>query len=177
MNRVSISELIVALEDGAPLRDALASALGDDRLAVFYWLDQRQGTAHGGWVDPQGHAAGEPSAGDGRSVKLVEQDGTRIAAIDYDAALDGEPELLDAVTAAVGLALRNDRLQAELRAEVEFWDTVTNTVPSLLVTVGTDGAIRNLNAAAVDVAGYGEKDDVIGRDYLAVLPPTDRATN
>ncbi|HJR93966.1 MAG TPA: PAS domain S-box protein [Gaiellaceae bacterium] len=175
MNRVSISELIVALEDGAPLRDALASALGDDRLAVFYWLDQRQGTAHGGWVDPQGHAAGEPSAGDGRSVKLVEQDGTRIAAIDYDAALDGEPELLDAVTAAVGLALRNDRLQAELRAEVEFWDTVTNTVPSLLVTVGTDGAIRNLNAAAVDVAGYGEKDDVLGRDYWDVfIDPSER---
>ena len=175
MNRVSISELIVALEDGAPLRDALASALGDDRLAVFYWLDQRQGTAHGGWVDPQGHAAGEPSAGDGRSVKLVEQDGTRIAAIDYDAALDSEPELLDAVTAAVGLALRNDRLQAELRAEVEFWDTVTNTVPSLLVTVGTDGAIRNLNAAAVDVAGYGEKDDVIGRDYWDVfIDPSER---
>ena len=47
MNRVSISELVVALENGAPLRDALASALGDDRLAVFYWLEQRQGTSRG----------------------------------------------------------------------------------------------------------------------------------
>jgi PAS domain S-box-containing protein len=176
LNRVSISELVVALEDGAPLRDALASALGDDRLAVFYWLDQRQGTSRGGWVDPQGHAAGEPSPGDGRSVKLVEHEGTRIAAIHYDAALDGEPELLDAVTAAVGLALRNDRLQAELRAEVAFWDTVTNTVPSLLVTVDTDGAIRNLNAAAVDVAGYGEKDEIVGRDYWDVfIDPPERA--
>lgn len=176
MNRVSISELVVALENGAPLRDALASALGDDRLAVFYWLDQRQGTSRGGWVDPQGHAAGEPSAGDGRSVKLVENDGTRIAAIDYDAALDGEPELLDAVTAAVGLALRNDRLQAELRAEVAFWDTVTNTVPSLLVTVDTDGAVRNLNAAAVDVAGHREKHEIVGRDYWDVfIDPSERA--
>ena len=176
MNRASISELVVALENGVPLRDALARALGDDRLAVFYWLDQRQGTSHGGWVDPHGHAAGEPSASDGRSVKLVENDGTRIAAIDYDAALDGEPELLDAITAAVGLALRNDRLQAELRAEVGFWDTVTNTVPSLLVTVDTDGAIRNLNAAAVDVAGYGEKDEIVGRDYWDVfIDPSERA--
>ena len=176
MNRVSISELVVALENGAPLRDALASALGDDRLAVFYWLEQRQGTSHGGWVDPHGHAAGEPSAGDGRSVKLVESNGTRIAAIDYDAALDGEPELLDAVTAAVGLALRSDRLQAELRAEVAFWDTVTNTVPSLLVTVDTDGAIRNLNAAAVEVAGFGEKHQVVGRDYWDVfIDPSERA--
>ena len=176
MNRVSISELVVALENGAPLRDALASALGDERLAVFYWLEQRQGTSHGGWVDPHGHAAGEPSAGDGRSVKLVESNGTRIAAIDYDAALDGEPELLDAVTAAVGLALRSDRLQAELRAEVAFWDTVTNTVPSLLVTVDTDGAIRNLNAAAVEVAGFGEKHQVVGRDYWDVfIDPSERA--
>jgi PAS domain S-box-containing protein len=176
LNRVSISELVVALEDGAPLRDALASALGDNRLAVYYWLDQRQGTSRGGWVDPQGHAAGEPSAGAGRSVKLVENDGTRIAAIDYDAALDGEPELLDAVTAAVGLALRNDRLQAELRAEVAFWDTVTNTVPSLLVTVDTDGAVRNLNAAAVDAAGYDEKHEVVGRDYWDVfIDPSERA--
>ena len=176
MNRVSISELIVALENGAPLRDALASAVGDDRLAVFYWIDQRQGTSRGGWVDPQGHATAEPSAGHGRSVKLVQHDGTRIAAIDYDAALDGEPELLDAVTAAVGLALRNDRLQAELRAEVAFWDTVTNTVPSLLVTVDTDGAIRNLNAAAVDAAGYEEKHEVVGRDYWDVfIDPSERA--
>ena len=176
MNRVSISELVVALENGAPLRDALASALGDDRLGVFYWLEQRQGTSRGGWVDPHGHAAGEPSPSDGRSVKLVENDGMRIAAIDYDAALESEPELLDAVTAAVGLALRSDRLQAELRAEVAFWDTVTNTVPSLLVTVDTDGAIRNLNAAAVDVAGYGEKHEVVGRDYWDVfIDPSERA--
>ena len=176
MNRISISELIVALEDGAPLRDALANALGDDRLAVFYWLDERQGTSRGGWVDPHGHAAAEPSASDGRSVKLVENDGARIAAIDYDAALDSEPEVLDAVTAAVGLALRNDRLQAKLRAEVAFWDTVTNTVPSLLVTVDIDGAIRNLNAAAIDVAGYAEKDEVVGRDYWDVfIDPTERA--
>jgi PAS domain S-box-containing protein len=176
LNRVSISELIVALEEGAPLRDALASALGDDELDVVYWLDRRQGTSRGGWVDPQGHAVAEPAGGNGRSVKLVEHGGTRIAAIRYDSALDGEPELLDAVTAAVGLALRNDRLQAELRAEVEFWDTVTNTVPSLLATVDTSGVIRNLNAAAVEVAGYDEKHEVVGRDYWDVfIHPSERA--
>ena len=84
-------------------------------------------------------------------MKLVEHDGRRIAAIIYDAALDDEPELLDAVTAAAGLTLRSDRLQAELRAEVEFLDTVTNTVPSLLAIVGTDGRIQSVNAAALDV--------------------------
>ena len=150
MSPVSIPELVVALQSGAPLRDALASALRDDELAVVYWLDQRQGTSRGGWVDPEGRAAPEPEPHAGRAVKIVEQDGRRIAAITYDSALDDVPELLDAVTAAAGLTLRSDRLQAELRAEVEFLDTVTNTIPSLLAIVGTDGGIQNVNAAALD---------------------------
>ncbi len=131
---------------------------------------ERQGTAAWRLGRPAGSLPPTSrSAGDGRSVKLVEHDGRRIAAIEYDAALDDEPELLDAVTAAAGLALQNDRLQAELRAEVAFWDTVTNTVPSLLATVDTDGVIRNLNAAAVDVAGHEDKRDVVGRDYWDVF--------
>ena len=169
MNRASISQLVLALEDGASLRDALASALHDDELTVLYWLDQRQGTSHGGWVDPSGHAAPEPAPRPGRAVKLVEHDGATIAAIEYDAGLDEETELLDAVTAAARLALRGDRLQAELRAEVEFWDTVTNTVPSLLTTVDTEGVIRNLNRAAVETAGYSEKHEVVGRKYWDVF--------
>ena len=60
MSRVSIPELVVALQNGAPLRDALASALQDEDLTVVYWLDQRQGSSRGGWVDLQGHAAAEP---------------------------------------------------------------------------------------------------------------------
>jgi PAS domain S-box-containing protein len=175
LSRVSLPQLVVALENGAPLRDALAKALGDDELAVLYWLDRRQGTSRGGWVDPQGHAVPEPAPGPGRAVKFVEHGGTRIAAIEYDAALADEPELLDAVTAAANLALQNDRLQAELRAEVEFWDTVTDTVPSLLTTIDTDGIIRNLNRAAVEVAGYAEKEDVIGRAYWDVfIDPAER---
>lgn len=169
MSHVSISQLVVALENGVPLRDALASALGDDELTVLYWIERRQGTSRGGWVDPNGHAVSEPTPSTGRAVKLVEQEGSRIAAIDHDAALDEEPELLDAVTAAAGLALRNDRLQAELRAEVAFWDTVTDTVPSLLVTLDPEGVIRNLSSAAVRVAGYEAREDVIGRLYWDVF--------
>ena len=169
MSRVSIPELVVALQSGAPLREALASALHDEELTVLYWLDQRQGTSRGGWVDPLGHAVPEPEPRAGRAVKVVEQDGRRIASIMYDAALDDEPELLDAVTAAAGLTLRSDRLQVELRAEVEFLDTVTNTVPSLLAIVGTDGRIQNANAAALEVAGYEHKDEVIGRLYRDVF--------
>ena len=176
MSRVSIPELIVALQSGAPLRDALASALQDEELTVLYWLDRRQGTARGGWVDRLGQAEPEPKPRAGRAVKVVEQDGRRIALITYNAALDDEPELLDAVTAAAGLTLRSDRLQVELRAEVEFLDTVTNTVPSLLAIVGTDGRIQNVNAAALEVAGYERKDEVVGRLYWDVFIDPDERT-
>jgi PAS domain S-box-containing protein len=168
VSTISISELLVALENGAPLRDALAGALRDDDLEVLYWLDRRQGTSRGGWVDPQGNPAPEPSPTATRAVKFVEQDGRPIAAISYDVALD-EPELLDAVTAAVGLALRGDRLQAELRAEVGYINTVTDTLPSLLTSIDVDGRILNVNAAAVEVAGYSSRDELVGKYYWDVF--------
>ncbi len=141
----SVTELVVALDEGAPLRDALAKALGDPSLEIVYWLDWRRGLGGAGWVDPQGRAVARSGSDEARTARYVEHDGKRIAAVLYDPALDAEPELLDAITAAAALALQNDRLQAELRAEVEFMNTVTNTAPSLLVNIGTDGRIRNVN--------------------------------
>ena len=175
MSLTPVSKLVVALEEGVPLRDALARALRDDELAVLYWFDDAHGLPGGGWVDAQGRVSPEPTATASRAVKIVERDGARIAAITYDAALDSEPELLDAATAAAGLALENERLQAELRAEIEYWDAVTNTVPSLLTNVGTDGRIQNLNAAALEVSGYDSKSDVKGRLYWDVfIDPSER---
>ena len=42
-----------------------------------------------------------------------------VAALVHDASLRDQPELVDAVVAAAGLALENERLQAELRARLE----------------------------------------------------------
>jgi hypothetical protein len=41
---------------------------------------------------------------------MVEQDGERVAAIVYDSSLAEERKLLDAVVAAAGIALKNERL-------------------------------------------------------------------
>jgi PAS domain S-box-containing protein len=78
-------------------------------------------------------------------------------------------------TSEGGAPLRDD-LTSSLSTEVAFWDTVTDTVPSLLTTIDTSGVIRNLNAAAVEAAGYSEKQDVIGRSYWDVfIDPSERA--
>jgi signal transduction histidine kinase len=49
----------------------------------------------------------------------IDRDGVHVAALLHDPALADEPELLDAVTAAAGIAIENGRLHAELKARLE----------------------------------------------------------
>ena len=55
---------------------------------------------------------------DGRVATYVERHGTPVAAIIHDATLQDEPELVGAVASAAGIALENERLQADLRARL-----------------------------------------------------------
>ena len=58
-----------------------------------------------------------PGPGDGRATTPVEQDGRPVAMLVHEAA--DEPELVRAVGGAAALALDNERLEAELRANVQ----------------------------------------------------------
>ena len=91
MSTVSISDLVMALEDGIPLRDALARSLADDELTVLYWVEKRQGSGRSGWVDLRGHSVAEPTPTPGRSVRIVEENGVRVAAIVHDCWTRGRP--------------------------------------------------------------------------------------
>jgi PAS domain S-box-containing protein len=164
--RSSVSELLVGLDRGVPLREALAGALGDPSLEIVYRLDWRRGA---GWVDDHGRPVPEPAAGEDRSVRFVEHEGEHVAALLHDAVLDAEGERVDAVTKAAGLTLLNQRLQAELRAEVAFVWTVTATAPSLLVNVDTEGRIRNVNKAALEASGRESEDAVTGQHFWDVF--------
>jgi signal transduction histidine kinase len=106
---------LVELESmrGRPLQAALAKALGDPTLTLAYWLPQ-----FGSYADSDGQKLELPADDDKRLLAVVEQDGERVAAIVYDASLAEERKLLDAVVAAAGIALKNERLAAELRARV-----------------------------------------------------------
>jgi signal transduction histidine kinase len=115
--RSSVGELLLELRtDPAPaeLRDALARALRDPSLTLAYWLPD-----FASYVDLDGTAVELPTPDDRRATTLIERDGIRVAALLHDPALNDEPELLDAVTAAAGIALENARLHAELRARLE----------------------------------------------------------
>jgi signal transduction histidine kinase len=115
--RGAVADLVVELgETRAPgrLRDALARALHDPSLSLAYWLPEQER-----FVDLAGRAVELPGDGGPRAATIVEREGRRVAALVHDPSLREDPELVDAVCAAAGLALENERLQAELRARLD----------------------------------------------------------
>jgi signal transduction histidine kinase len=115
--RSAVGDLLVELHaDAGPaeLGDALARALGDPSLTLVYWLP-----AFESWADLKGRPVDMPERDCVRATTLIDRDGVHLAALLHDPSLCDEPERLDAVTAAAGIALENGRLQVELRARVE----------------------------------------------------------
>ena len=115
--RSAVGELFLELRaDPAPrdLRDALARALRDPSLTLAYWLPE-----FGSYADHDGRPVELPDAVGRRAMRLIDREGVRVAALLHDPALEDEPDLLAAVTAAAGIALENARLNVELRARVE----------------------------------------------------------
>ena len=114
--RVSVSDLVVELgrlPGPGQLRIALARALRDPSLELAYWIPDLET-----YVGLDGQPV-DVGATPGRAVTVVEHGGRRVAALIHDPALGENPELLGAVGSAAGLALENERLQAELRAQLE----------------------------------------------------------
>jgi signal transduction histidine kinase len=115
--RGAVAELVVELgQSRAPgqLRGALARTLHDPSLELAYWLPEAER-----YVDLEGRPVELPTEGGGRVATVVERKGRRVAALVHDASLVENPELVEAVCAAAGLALENERLQAELRARLD----------------------------------------------------------
>jgi signal transduction histidine kinase len=113
--RMGLGELVVELGNNpeqGQLRDALARALRDPSLELGYWMP-----ASRDYIDLDGKRVDvAPTAT--RAVTVLERRGEKVAALVHDAALREDPALLDAVSSAAGLALDNERLLAELRAQL-----------------------------------------------------------
>ena len=115
--RSTVGDLFVELRtDPSPteLRDALARTLRDPSLSLAYWLPQFRS-----WSDLDGRPVALPAEGGHRAATMIDRNGEHVAALVHDPALVDEPELLDAVSAAAGIAIENGRLHVELRARLE----------------------------------------------------------
>lgn len=117
LERVGVGALVVELEGSARIgriQAALARVLHDRTLQVAYWLPSLEG-----YVDADGNRVALPSAHPDRSVTVLERDGEPVAALIHDAAVDNNPELVDEAAAVARLALENERLQAEIKAQLQ----------------------------------------------------------
>ena len=116
--RGRIADLVVRL-DGLPplpvLQASLRDALGDPSLKVFRWEP-----ANAGFADAAGRPSDRPGAdGSGRTVLTIGDGASPDLVIEHDPSLRDDPGLVSAAAAAVRLAAENERLQAEVRSQLE----------------------------------------------------------
>jgi signal transduction histidine kinase len=117
--RGSIAELAVELGRGVPLgtlRETLARALRDPTLLLAY-----PAASGAGFVDPDGQSIEIPGGpGAERGLARLERDGETLAVLAYDPALDQEdPGRIGAVASMARMALENERLAAQVRAQLD----------------------------------------------------------
>src|SRR2546427_12974793 len=92
-------------------RGPLAETLGDPTLEVASRLDD------GRYVDADGSPR-ELLEGPNRAITVVTAQGREVAALVHDSALLDEPRLVESVRATAGLLLENERLAAQVRAQL-----------------------------------------------------------
>jgi signal transduction histidine kinase len=117
--RAGIADLAMELGRGVPLgglRDTLARALRDPTLQVAF-----PAPSGDGFVDSSGQPI-ELTAVTGRErgITYLEREGETLAAFVYDPAIEREdPGRVEAVGSMARLALENERLAAQVRAQLE----------------------------------------------------------
>lgn len=117
--RGRIADLVVRL-DGLPpmpvLEASLRDALGDPSLSVYRWEP-----ASARYMDARGVPSVEPASdGSGRTILTIGDGVSTGLVIAHDPSLRDDPGLVTAATAAVRLAAENERLQAEIRSQLDW---------------------------------------------------------
>ena len=168
--RAGVGRLLVELDDVAEaedLRAALARALGDPSLQLAFWLPE-----HRSFVDADGDPVEPPLGGNGDGARLatvVERAGEPVAALIHDASLASDPGLLEAVSAAAGLSLENERrLTALMRSEARL-RALVEALPDLMFRLSRDGRYLDVQAPETSLLAA-PRDELLGRTVREVLP-------
>lgn len=144
MSEATAGRLVIELgQVGTPseFEQRLRTALRDPTLSVLHWSD-----AAGAYLDGAGRPAAPPAGGKARAVTLLEREGQPMAALVHDRAVLDNPDLVKTVTAAVKLALENERLRGQVEARASELRTLpTGHVTFLLTDIeGSTGLLRRL---------------------------------
>jgi signal transduction histidine kinase len=118
LTRTRIADLIVELGRGVPiggLRDVLARTLGDPTLDLVF-----ASPSGAGFVDLAGRPVTLPLPAEARSVTWLQRGDDLLGVLIHDPQLDAQdPGLVEAAGTAARLALENERLAAQVRAQLE----------------------------------------------------------
>lgn len=116
--RARLGNLVVELGTADPslgLKDAVAKTLGDPSVEVGFWIAESAR-----YVTAEGKSLTLPATEDDkRAVTHLQRGGQPLAAIVHDVALLEDPSLVSGVAAAAQLAVENERLQAQVRTQLE----------------------------------------------------------
>ena len=105
---------VAALPDTAALQARLREALGDPGLQLYRW-----DMGVGAFRDSMGAVSQPPRDAPDRAALVIEQDGRPVLAVAHDPALRDDPGLVSAAVTAVRMAIDNERLQAEVRTQLD----------------------------------------------------------
>jgi signal transduction histidine kinase len=115
--RANVADLAVQLGRGVAvggLRDVLARAVRDPSLVLAF-----PAPAGGGYVGADGQPI-DPATFRGRTITQVDRDGELLAVlVDDPAIVEDDPGLIEAVGSVARLALENERLAAQVRAQLD----------------------------------------------------------
>lgn len=117
LDRSLVGDLLVELKGAMPhgrLRQSLAKALGDPTLELAFWLPEPAR-----YVDEEGLTVTIPEAGPRRVTPIDDSQREPLAVLVHDPAVLQDTQRVEAVASAARLALENERLHAELRAQLE----------------------------------------------------------
>jgi class 3 adenylate cyclase len=143
-NEATAGRLVIELgQVGTPgeFERRLRTALRDPTLTVLHWSESA-----GTYLDGAGRPAVLPADGESRAVTLLERQGRPMTALVHDRKVLENPDLVKTVTAAVRLAIENERLRGQVEAQASEVRTLpTGYVTFLLTDIeGSTGLLQRL---------------------------------
>ena len=172
----AVSGLIAEVESSEQpdrLQLALRRALGDPTVELVYWLPDT-----GKFVDMDGNPAAPPTGPD-RATTTIARSGRRVLQMQHDATLLDDRGLIEAATSAAALALRNQTLAGELRAQLREVAASERRLSELLenvrmiaVSLDMEGRITYANPFLCELTGW-SSDELVGRDWLEIFNGTE----
>ncbi len=165
LSREAVGELLLELRDpgGSPdLEEALRRALGDPSLR----LGRRRA---GAYVDSRGEPLELPRPGDVQVTTPILHQGESVGVLVHDRSLKLRQELLDAVSAAAGFALANERALHTTQLVEQRNRALLDAIPDTMLRVARDGTYLDIRPDE-NTAQLGPPEEMIGRNVRDLLP-------